>query len=631
MKKFFVVLGLLLISCAVSFARQHAETITILHLNDTHSSLESIGPRHDDLTGSLGGIARLATLVRENRNAESNVLLLHAGDACVGDLFYNTTFGTAELQLMLSIGFDAMTLGNHEFDLTPATLSQAVSTAFGQGSFPLLSANLVMEDSSLQLLKSFVSPYTIKKFGNVSVGIFGLTTPATNILSSPSPAFVDTNIVQIAAAMVDSLTARGCQVVICLSHLGVMLDQTIASYVPGIHVIVGGHDHYVTEKPIEVMNPAGQKTLIVQANSNYLDMGKLRLEVVGNNVRMVSYEMIPIDSQFPADPATEAIVDQLKANIEGVYGPVYSQRIGYVTQTLKEVADDLSVPGLKDTHIGNLVTDAFRAATGTDIAFEVGGSTASTLWKGPIVAADIFRVLGYGFNLDNGLGYRLATIKISGEALLGGIQYGLTKSAEDDNDEFLAQVSGMSYKYATEVTGSGRMYKLVEAKVGNAPIDPGKTYSVTTNEFVPMFLTMLGIPFEDLHVFCDTTEFQVVTGYVSRIDTLRPRIEGRVQAVVVTSVVHQSAAIPKEVTLGQNYPNPFNPSTTIAYEIAKPCRATLVVYNLIGQEVARLVDDFVQPGTYTLRFDATRLCSGTYFYMLRAGGVVVTKRMTLIK
>jgi 5'-nucleotidase / UDP-sugar diphosphatase len=631
MKKSLVVLFALMLICTASYSRQQAETITILHFNDTHSSLEPIGPRYDNLKGSLGGIAKAATWVRMYRNLEKNVLLLHAGDASVGDLFYNTTFGVAELQIMLSMGFDAMTLGNHEFDLTPATLTQAVGSAFKEGSFPLLSANLVMEDPSLQTLKSFVSPYTIREFGSVKVGIFGLTTPATNMLSSPAPAFVDTNIVQIAAAMVDSLTAQGCQVVVLLSHLGVMLDQAVASYVPGINVIVSGHDHYVTEKPIEVANPVGQKTLIVQANSSYLNMGKLQLEVSGSSVRLKSYEMIPIDVQLPADPPTQLIVDQLIASIEATYGPVYSQRIGYVTDTFKEVAENLSARGPKDTHIGNLVTDAFRAATGTDIAFEVGGSTASTLWKGPIVAADIFRVLGYGFNLDNGLGYRLATIRISGEALLGGIQFGLTKSAEDDNDEFLAQVSGMTYKYTAEQSGTGRSFKLVEVRVGRNLLDPAKMYTVTTNEFVPMFLTMLGIPFEDLHVFSDTTEFQVVTAYVSQIDTLRPRSEGRVQCVTVSAVEKLSAVVAKTSTLGQNYPNPFNPSTTIAYEIAKPCKARLSIYNMLGQEVARLVDDYVQPGRYNARFDGSRLSSGTYFYMLKTGEDVATKRMTLIK
>jgi 2',3'-cyclic-nucleotide 2'-phosphodiesterase (5'-nucleotidase family) len=631
MKKSLVVLFSLLVVCKVSFARQQTETITILHVNDTHSCLEPIGPRYDNLKGSLGGIARAATSVRMYRYLEPNVLLLHAGDAFVGDMFYNTTFGVAELQIMLSMGFDAMTLGNHEFDLTPATLTQAVGAAFSEGSFPLLSANLILEDPSLQSLKSYVSPYTIKDFGKVKVGIFGLTTPATNVLSSPAPAVVDTNIIQIASAMVDTLTAKGCQVIVLLSHLGVMLDQAVASYVPGIHVIVGGHDHYVTQKPIEVTNPLGQKTLIVQANASYLNMGRLKLEVAGTNVRMLSYEMIPIDVQLPADPSTQAIVDQLIASIESVYGPIYSHRIGYVTETFKEVSDSLSVPGPKDTHVGNLVTDAFRAVTHTDIAFEVGGSTACTLWKGPIVAADIFHMVGYGFNLDNGLGYRLATIKISGEALLGGIQFGLTKSADDDNDEFLAQVSGMTYKYTAEVTGLGRTYRLIEAKVGNAPIDPNKMYSVTTNEFVPMFLTMLGIPFDDLHVFTDTTEFQVVTAYVSRLDTLRPKIDGRVQCVVVTSVANTSSTIPRAATLAQNFPNPFNPSTTIAYEIAKPSKARLSVYNMLGQEVAILVDDFVQPGRYSVRFDGSRLSSGSYFYVLRAGDVVVTRRMILMK
>ncbi len=81
----------------------------------------------------------------------------------------------------------------------------------------------------------------------------------------------------------------------------------------------------------------------------------------------------------------------------------------------------------------------------------------------------------------------------------------------------------------------------------------------------------------------------------------------------------------------QNYPNPFNPGATIAYEIAQPCKATLVVYNMLGQEVARLVDDFVQPEKYNIRFDGSRLSSGMYFYMLKAGNFVEAKRMTLAK
>jgi 5'-nucleotidase/UDP-sugar diphosphatase len=144
MKKIIVLLAATVLFVWTAAAQTKPDTITILHFNDSHSALDQIGPRYDNLRGTRGGIARAATWVRMYRFLEPNILLLHAGDISIGDLFYNTTFGAAELQLMLAMGLDAMTLGNHEFDLTPATFLQSVSAAFAEGSFPLLSANLVL-------------------------------------------------------------------------------------------------------------------------------------------------------------------------------------------------------------------------------------------------------------------------------------------------------------------------------------------------------------------------------------------------------------------------------------------------------------------------------------------------------
>ncbi len=631
MKKIIVLLAATVLFVWAAAAQTKPDTITILHFNDSHSALDQIGPRYDNLRGTRGGIARAATWVRMYRFLEPNILLLHAGDISIGDLFYNTTFGVAELQLMLAMGFDAMTLGNHEFDLTPATFLQSVSAAFAEGSFPLLSANLVLEDPAVQPLKNYVFPYTIKEYGNTKVGIFGLTTPATNLLSSPSPAFVDTNVVQIAAAMVDTLTSKGCNVVICLSHLGVQIDQIVASYVPGIHVIVGGHDHYTLEKPIEVTNPVGGQTLIVQANAFYLNMGKLRLLASGDDVRLIDFELIKVDEQLPSNYDIEDVVAQLKRSIEATYGPLFSQQIGYVTDDLEEVADSLDVPGPKDTPIGNLVTDAFRAATGTDIAFQVGGSTAMQVWHGPIVAADLFRALGYGFNTDNGLGYRLATFTMTGEALWGGLQFGLTKSAQDDNDEFLAQVSGMKYSYQVGQPSGNRDYALTGVTIGGVPIDPGKIYTVTANEFVPMFLSVLGIPFDNLHVFTDTTEFQVLAAYVGQIGTITPATEGRVECLPKVTSTEGVTLSRREAPLMQNYPNPFNPSTTIAFTLPSAAHVTLKVYNLVGQEVKVLMDGQLPAGSHAKIFNAENLPSGTYFYKLTAGDYTDIKRMVLLK
>lgn len=625
---------------AVSLSWAQTEVITILHLNDTHSNLASIGPRDASLEGSLGGAARAASWIKMFRLTEPNVMLLHAGDSFIGDLFFNTTYGAGELQVMLALGFDAMAVGNHEFDLTPDVLLQALGASFAEASFPLLSANLVLQDSAVQPLKRFISPYTMKQYRQTKVGIFGLTTPATNILSSPAPAYVDSNIVQIAAGMVDTLTSKGCNVVICLSHLGIALDQLLASYVPGIHVIVGGHDHITTSRPIEVTNPVGNKTWIVQANAFYLNIGKMTLSVTGTDVKLRDYQMIKIDQSLPVDAEVAAVVSSLISGIEGTYGPLFTQQIGYAAKDFDEVVQDLHTPGKKETPIGNLVTDAFRAVTGTDVAIEVGGSTAQAIYHGPIVGADLFRVVGYGFNTDNGLGYRLATFKMTGAALWAGLEFGLGMVSSDNNDEFLLQVSGVKYTYRSDLKiPDSYTYRLGSVTIGNAPLDPAKTYTVTANEFVPLFLNAFGIPFDGLHVFKDTTEFQVLMAYVAQLGTISPVVEGRIIADKVTAVTEDVASVPTQFMLAQNYPNPFNPSTTITFGLPHASFVSLKVYNLLGQEVAVLVNEQLAAGKHTRMFVANNLASGVYLYKLTAGDAstgsahsfVQTRRMLLTK
>lgn len=616
-------LSLLLVGFVVgtNFAFAQVDTITILHVNDTHSNLAAIGPRSASLQGTQGGIARAASLIGMLQMTNPNVLTLHAGDLFIGDLFFNVYFGVPELQMLHALGFDAMAVGNHEFDLTPATLRTALDSAFVSGGFPLLSANLNLDHPDVQYLRNYIHPYTIRDFDSVRVGIFGMTTPATNILSLPAPAFVDSNIVQIAAAMVDTLSALNCDVIICLSHLGVSLDRVIASYVPGINAIVGGHDHYLFTEPERVVNPLGDTTYIVQANAFYLNLGKLRL-TVGNEVRFLDYEAIAINELIPEEPTIAATVSYLVAGIEAIYGPVYTQRIGYATAFFEEVADSLMDNGYKDTPIGNLVTDAFRAVTGTDIAIEVGGSTAQPLYQGPVVAADAFHVVGYGFNTINGLGYRLATFHIVGAYLLAGIEFGL--STIEENDEFLAQVSGMAYAYNPSAPPFARV---TSATVGGVPLDPSATYSVTANEFVPLFLDYLGIPYSNLRILTDTTEFQVLANYITLQDTISPYYRQSILSPV--RLIHEGR--PETFELMQNYPNPFNPSTEIFFAVPRESFVALNVYNVIGQEIATLVDSELKAGSYRVTFNAMNIASGVYFYKLQTEDFTATKKMVLMK
>lgn len=526
MNRLFPSLFLVLSIMLFTIAGTAQTTITILHINDTHSTLSSVGPRTNTLEGTQGGIARAASLIGLTKLTEPNVLALHAGDFSIGDLFYNTTFGVAELQILKSIGIDAMTLGNHEFDLTPVALTQALQTAFPTPAdgFPILSANAILTDPTLAILHSYVSDFTIKQFGTVKVGILGLTTPETNVISQPAPAIISEDIMTIAGTVVATLQAQGCQVIILLSHLGYGLDQLVAANIPGINVIVGGHDHYLFDEP-QVIPNAGGSTLIVQAKSNYLYAGKMHLNLDPLGVvSLVDYQIVPLDQSIPEEPTVLGIVNGLITQIEATYGPVYSQQCGYAARFFEEEGLELMKQGVHDTPVGNLVADAFRWKTGTQIAIEAGGSTAMALYQGPIVPADLFRVTGYGFNTINGLGFQLVTFNISGAGLLAGLAFGVSNI--EATDEYVINVSGMEYIYDSNLPPEER---LIFAKVGNNVIDPAATYSVTANEFVPLFLNMLGIPFTNLQVIAGQTEFQTLVEYVvAQGGLIYPKTLGRI-------------------------------------------------------------------------------------------------------
>lgn len=522
MFKLYIYLLLYLFFIASNVFAQ-ADTITLLHVNDTHSCLSALGPRVSSLEGTQGGISRAATVIEMTKATEKNVLTLHAGDVFTGDLFFNKFFGVPEFQLMNKLGFDAMAVGNHEFDLTPFILDTALRKSFPLHSgFPLLSSNLILDDPAVQPLKDYIFPFTIKQYRDTKVGIFSLLTPETNIFSLPAPAVVDTNIIPVALAIIDSLNAEGCNLIILLSHLGINYDRQLAANVPGIDIIVGGHDHYTTETPIEVTNPTGKTTYIVQAGAFYKYVGKMKITVSANGIQVLDYKLIHLDQTIPEEPSINSAVNELIKEIEKTWGPVYSKQIGYAKDYFEEVAENLSEKGAHDTPTGNLVTDAFRWKTNTEIAITVGGSTAQPVYKGPLVATDAFRIVGYGFNEVNGLGYRIVKFKLTGADIIAGLEFGL--SMAEYNDELLPQVSGMTYYYDLSKPVGER---IVKAKVNRSPINPEEEYSITTNEFLYKALSdssIIGrkITIIDPYVYADSTEFQVLSDYITSQKNISP-------------------------------------------------------------------------------------------------------------
>ena len=616
---------IMFIFSAVNLTYAQGTTITILHTNDSHSHLDAVGPKNCNLEGTLGGIAKAATVIGMVKQTETNVLTLHAGDFSVGDFFFNAYFGVPEIQLMKQIGFDALTVGNHEFDLGPSTLNDVLTAGFENGSFPVLSANLDL--TGYPPLENFIQPYTIKTFGSVKVGIFGMTIPSP--LSNAYPVIIKENVDEITYAKVLELQAQGCDVIVFLSHLGSAIDEQLAANIPGINFIIGGHDHYIFTQPVIVMNPENKPVYICQAGSYYQNIGKLKFTVDNGTVTFNNFQLIPVNAQVPAVPEIKAVVDQLKAGITAQYGNVYHTIDGLALKDLN--ADNELNSLLKDTPMGNLITDSYRNNTKTKIGITANGLIAEKIYRGAVTNADIFRTVSYGYDETSGLDFKLSTFDIRGSELIKGLEVGLSMIGIDD--DFFLQVSGMTFKYNPQNPVGGRVI-LSSVKINCQPLNPVKMYSVTVNEGLLGILTSLGgVEVENVQVL-PVTEYKGLRDYIKKIKLLFYSPEGRIKEVNPgdnPELTEIPDVIKYKYELNDNYPNPFNPSTNISYELAAGGFTTLKIYDMLGKEVASLVNEKQDAGSYIVQWNASSFSSGVYFYKLQTNGFIQTKRMILTK
>lgn len=261
--------------------------LTILHTNDTHSQIDPL-PAGDKYAGR-GGVARRATLVKQARAAQPNTLLVDAGDACQGTPYFNLYKGEVEFKAMSALGYDAMTLGNHEFDNGVDALANALQYT----NFPVVNANYQIKGTKLEPI---VKPYVVKEVAGLRVGIFGLGVTLEG-LNAPATfrGVVYQDPVETARQTVKRLQlAEGCHFVLCLSHLGYYPDSTtqlgdtqLAAQVDGIDFIVSGHSHTFMDAPVAVRQPSGKETVVFQVGKSGIFLGRVDFLVSRNSVAAV--------------------------------------------------------------------------------------------------------------------------------------------------------------------------------------------------------------------------------------------------------------------------------------------------------------------------------------------------------
>ena len=252
--------------------------LVVLHTNDMHSRIEPF-PDDGSKFANLGGMARRATLVRQIQQQEPHVLLLDAGDIFQGTPYFNYFGGELEFKLMSKMGYDAATLGNHDFDNGIDGLMEQLPEA----KFSFVSSNY---DFSKTPLKNHILPYRTIRKGGIKVGLFGLGIELEGLV--PRASFGATKYldpVGVAMEMVSLLKGKKCDLIICLSHLGFSFksqkidDKKLAAQVEGIDLIIGGHTHTFLDHPVEILGPNGHTTMINQVGWSGLLLGRVDFEL----------------------------------------------------------------------------------------------------------------------------------------------------------------------------------------------------------------------------------------------------------------------------------------------------------------------------------------------------------------
>ena len=454
---------------AVEMPMEGSTELVVLHTNDFHGHPLKF---YNYPAPDVGGLPAIATMVAGVRSQYDNVLVLDAGDVNTGRPESNFYASAPDIIGYNYIGYDAMTLGNHEFDKPLDVLTAQAQLA----NFPFLSAN-VMDASGNHLAE----PYVIRRFGNLRVGIFGLTTRETPKVTMPTITgnLVFEDEVETARQMVAELRDQ-TDIIIALTHMGLYDDNSrgsrrVAANVDGIDLIVDGHSHSDIDEAVVVNG-----TPIVQAWNWGLKVGKAVLSIEDGEVTDFSWEAIPInlknrekdadgntfykfvDQEIPEDPYLLEILTPYAEQVEA--------RLSEVIGTASSVFDDEKVR-LEETAIGNLVSDAMLWATesqGADFAIQNGGGIRADIPAGEIRKKVVYEVLPF----DNSV----MTVEMSGEDVAAMFDYIAT--IPRGNGAFPQVSEGVSFTIDFPA-GETR-----DVRINGRRIDPAATYKVATNSFM---------------------------------------------------------------------------------------------------------------------------------------------------
>lgn len=501
-KIFIGIYAFLLTSLITSYAYQLSGTVTILHTNDMHSQYVSMPATwvQKEPKPQIGGMVALEYFIRQAKQTFKATILIDAGDIMTGTpiakMMIDGALGGGFVQMMNQIGYDAMTLGNHEFDEGQANLFCLIKLV----KFDVLSANLFIGSELLTK-----KPYAIYVCGNLRIGVIGLTlmdlfdvTAKKNLegirVENPAP---------LVQKIIDEIDGK-TDLIILLTHQGVDADIELAQRLQNADVIVGGHSHTRLNKPI-VKN----SIIIVQADNKTRYLGRLTVDVQEDRVVKFDYKLIPTwaDSVRQPDAGLQMMVASLKEYLDRDYG-----------QFIGTLQSDWMRNNQGESSIGNFISDVIKDILKVDFAVINSGGIRKNMTPGPIKKLDIVEILPFS--------NYLVTFTCTGQQLLSLIRTNARAAAK--NEPGILQVSGLRYKYRIM---PNRQIEILSATINGHPIEENKEYRGATVDFVLFGQAekYFGFTPQEKGEATNMLLSDIVIGYISDHPDVSTKVDNRIQ------------------------------------------------------------------------------------------------------
>jgi len=430
--------------------------VTVLFFNDLHGYLMPFEIKSEDGRQEVGGIARMATLIHEireeNSRRQAHTLVLVAGDILQGTPMSTVFRGLPDIECLNAMGVDALTVGNHEFDFGLDNFHRLRN----QANFPFLSANIVEKEGNRQLCQSFL---TISLRDDLAVTIVGVTTG--ELLTTTLASNVAT------LAVIDPVTAvlqiheqnRFSGPVLLLSHNRHPIDREIATVLPELAAIIGGHEHLLLSPCLQVGNVP-----IFQAfeKGRYLGRVDLQIDPVSHKAVLVDYAYIPVTDRIAPDPEVAAIVAAYSGQMDSRFREVIGHASTFLNGERKQIR-------YAETALGNFVADIMVDYTGAQIALINSGAIRASIKQGPVTVEDIFKTIPFA--------NELMVTELTGTEIMQALHRSVSRSQEDQDGGFL-QVSGLTFQV--------RERSAVNVRTGQSrqPLQPETVYTVAITDFL---------------------------------------------------------------------------------------------------------------------------------------------------